>query len=112
MTTAAQTVSVAVLTHNNENTMFYGNKALQQAVEAATDGDVISLSPGFFEGCAKFSKSGLTIIGSGMDEGNSQTILTGFSMQANDNTEKLVKLTLKNVYYYCPLNPKVVSPTS
>lgn len=98
MTTAAQTVGVAVLTHNNENTMFYGNKALQQAVEAAIDGDVISLSPGLFEGCDLFSKSGLTIIGSGMDEGNSQTILTGFRMQANDNTEKLVKLTLKNVY--------------
>lgn len=98
MTTAAQTVGVAVLTHNNENTMFYGNKALQQAVEAATDGDVISLSPGTFEGYGNFSKSGLTIIGSGMDEGPSQTILTQFDLNANINDEKFVKLTLKNIY--------------
>ncbi len=104
MTAAAQTVGVAVLTHNNENTMFYGNTALQQAVEAAVEGDVITLSPGTFVGFnysyegKYFSKSGLTIIGSGMDEGPSQTILSGFALRANDNAEKYVKLTLKNIY--------------
>lgn len=105
MTTAAQTVGVAVLTHNNENTMFYGNKALQQAVEAATDGDVISLSPGTFEGYiggpyndTYFTKSGLTIIGSGMDEGPSQTIVKDFQTRADLNSDKYLKLTLKNLY--------------
>jgi len=98
MTAAAQTVGVAVLTHNNENTMFYGNTALQQAVEAAVEGDVITLSPGTFAGFNDFSKSGLTIIGSGMDEGPSQTILTGFIVQSELNNEEFVKLTLKNVY--------------
>lgn len=79
----AQTVGVAVLSHNNENTMFYGNTALQQAVDAATEGDVITLSPGTFVGFDwknSFSKSGLTIIGSGMDEGPSETILTEFNL--------------------------------
>lgn len=105
MTTAAQTVGVAVLTHNNENTMFYGNKALQQAVEAATDGDVISLSPGTFEGYiggpynnTYFTKSGLTIIGSGMNEGPSQTIVNDFRTRADFNSDKYLKLTLKNLY--------------
>lgn len=94
----AQTVGVAVLSHNNENTMFYGNTALQQAVDAAVEGDVITLSPGTFVGFDKFSKSGLTIIGSGMDEGPSQTILTDFYLRANENEEKFVKITLKNLY--------------
>lgn len=98
ITAQAQTVGVAVLTHGDAKTMFYGNTALHQAVEAATEGDVISLSPGTFNGLNNFSKSGLTIIGSGMDEGPSQTILTEFRMQANDNEEKFVKLTLKNVF--------------
>ena len=100
VTAQAQTVGVAVLTHGDAKTMFYGNSALLQAVEAATEGDVISLSPGTFHGFNNFSKSGLTIIGSGMDEGPSQTILTEFRMQANDNEEKFVKLTLKNVFIY------------
>lgn len=94
----AQTVGVAVLSHNNESTMFYGNTALQQAVDAATEGDVITLSPGTFVGFDSFSKSGLTIIGSGMGEGPSQTILTGFTVQSKHNKDNFVKLTLKNVY--------------
>lgn len=98
VTAQAQTVGVAVLTHGDAKTMFYGNTALQQAVEAATEGDVISLSPGTFNGLKDFSKSGLTIIGSGMDEGPSQTILTEFEMKANNNEERFVKLTLKNVF--------------
>lgn len=100
----AQTVGVAVLNHGNDKTLFYGNTALQQAVEAATDGDVISLSPGTFlayEGGPYenqyFIKSGLTIIGSGMDEGPSQTIIKSFSMNAGGNPEKFIKLTLKNI---------------
>lgn len=94
----AQTVGVAVLTHGDDNTMFYGNTALQEAVKAATDGDVISLSPGTFIGLKDFSKSGLTIIGSGMNEGPSQTILTGGALRASYSSKKFVKLTLKNVY--------------
>lgn len=94
----AQTVGVAVLTHGDSNTMFYGNTALQEAVKAATDGDVISLSPGTFIGLKDFSKSGLTIIGSGMIEGPSQTILTGGALRASYSSKKFVKLTLKNVY--------------
>ena len=96
----AQTVGVAVLSHNNGNTMFYGNTALQQAVDAATEGDVITLSPGTFDGLNEFSKSGLTIIGSGMDEGLSQTILKDFTMRANNNEEKFIKITLKNLYIW------------
>lgn len=98
VTAQAQTVGVAVLTHGDAKTMFYGNTALLQAVEAATEGDVISLSPGTFHGFNNFSKSGLTIIGSGMDEGPSQTILTEFSVRAKNNEEKFVKLALKNLY--------------
>lgn len=94
----AQTVGVAVLSHNNGNTMFYGNEALLQAIDAAVEGDVITLSPGTFVKPDRLSKSGLTIIGSGMDEGPSQTIMEGFYTLADDNEEKFVKLALKNLY--------------
>ena len=101
---AAQTVGVAILTHGDELTAFYGNSALHQAVDAAVEGDVISLSPGVFKGFETnpLTKSGLTIIGSGMEEGPSRTTLTGFSLRANNNSEKFIKLTLKDVYVdYC-----------
>ena len=95
----AQTVGVAVLSHNNESTMFYGNTALQQAVDAATEGDVITLSPGLFTGLNRFSKSGLTIIGSGMDEGSSQTRVESWYITPEDNEENFLKVTLKNLNF-------------
>lgn len=102
--TSAQTVGVAVLTHGDEVKMFYGNSALHQAVDAATEGDVISLSPGVFDGYVchggthnPLTKSGLTIIGSGMQEDSTGTILTDLHMIAEDNPEKFIELTLKDV---------------
>lgn len=98
ITAQAQTVGVAVLTHGDAKTMFYGNTALQQAVEAATEGDVISLSPGTFIGVDNFNKSDITIVGSGMDEGASQTILTSLRLNAESMPDRHIRFTLKNVY--------------
>lgn len=44
----AQSALVATLSHEGEITAFYGASALQQAHEAATHGDVITLSSGSF----------------------------------------------------------------
>lgn len=98
ITAQAQTLGVAVLTHGDAKTMFYGNTALQQAVEAATDGDVISLSPGTFIGVDNFNKSDITIIGSGMDEGASQTILTSLRLNAESMPDRHIRFILRNVY--------------
>lgn len=69
---SAQSVGVAILTHGDEVKSFYGNSALKQAAEVAQDGDVISLSPGFFEE-AFIKNSNLTIVGSGMVDDEYQT---------------------------------------
>lgn len=59
----AQTSTVATLTHNGVTTEYYGVTAFANAVAASTDGDLITLSPGSFNG-ATINKS-LNIRGAG-----------------------------------------------
>lgn len=66
MVTYAQVDRVATLTHGGTTTAYYGVNALQQAHEAAVDGDYISLSMGTFNITA-ITKN-VTIIGSGMQD--------------------------------------------
>ena len=44
----AQSSLIATLSHEGEVSLYYGASALQQAHEAATHGDVITLSSGTF----------------------------------------------------------------
>lgn len=64
--TYAQVDRVATLTHGGTTTAYYGVNALQQAHEAAVDGDYITLSMGTFNITA-ITKN-VTIIGSGMQD--------------------------------------------
>lgn len=66
MVTYAQVDRVATLTHGGTTTAYYGVNALQQAHEAAVDGDYITLSMGTFNITA-ITKN-VTIIGSGMQD--------------------------------------------
>lgn len=59
----AQTDLVATLTHGSELKTFSGENALEEAHEAAVDGDIITLSPGPFK-AANISKL-ITIRGAG-----------------------------------------------
>lgn len=60
----AQSDLVATLTHGTSIFAYYGDNALVEAVEAASEGDVITLSSGTFNG-ATINKA-LTIRGAGM----------------------------------------------
>lgn len=80
MTIAAQTNQVATLSHQNEISIYYGATALGQAVASATDGDVITLSAGQFDGIDLDKE--LTVRGAGLDlpnfaTGNSPTVING-----------------------------------
>lgn len=63
MTLFAQTTLVATLTKGTETTSYYGTDAFKEAVEAAADGDLITLSPGTFN-ATTLNKS-ITIRGAG-----------------------------------------------
>lgn len=66
MATWAQVDRVATLTHGGTTTAYYGISALQQAHDAAADGDYISLSRGTFN-ITSITKN-ITIVGSGMKD--------------------------------------------
>ena len=60
----AQSSLIATLSHEGEVSLYYGASALQQAHEAATHGDVITLSSGTFTS-VKITKA-ITLRGAGM----------------------------------------------
>lgn len=66
MATKAQVDRIATLTHGGTTTAYYGINALQQAHDAAEDGDYISLSRGTFN-ITSITKN-ITIVGSGMQD--------------------------------------------
>lgn len=55
----------ATLQHGDSISVYYGRNALNQANDAASNGDIITLSPGIFEHCSLLDKP-LTIRGAGM----------------------------------------------
>ena len=62
-TVSAQSTVIATLSHEGSITTFYGTPALKQALKAAEDGDIITLSPGTFQ-AANIDKS-ITLRGAG-----------------------------------------------
>lgn len=92
----AQNMLVATLTHGDEITMYYGNRALYQAHNAAQSGDVINLSGGSFAS-VKITK-GITLRGTGIDD-VSPTYLSGDFSIAVPSTETN-RLTMEGIR--CP----------
>lgn len=97
--TYAQGSLVAVLGHEGNLTAFYGAEALASALEAATDGDVITLSSGRFS-AADITKA-VTIRGAGMTVDEEAkifpTMLVGdFSINIPEETSQ--RLTMEGLY--------------
>lgn len=70
----AQVTFVATLQHEGEFTVFYNSSALQQAYNAAVNGDTITLSGGNFSFSGSFEK-GVTVRGTGFEH-DLPTVLT------------------------------------
>ena len=98
--TAAQNTCVATLKHGDTTTLFYGGNALQQAHDAAENGDVITLSEGVFQSLA-LSKE-ITVRGAGMlsDSLNhiERTTINNFQIESNVTGAKLEGLHFINDY--------------
>lgn len=71
--TFAQNLFVATLSHGDEITNYYGSSALQWALGAAEDGDLINLSAGLFYS-GDITKA-VTIHGTGISEGEHTVIV-------------------------------------
>lgn len=89
--------SIATLCHNETITTYYGSDALIEAHSAAVDGDVITLSSGFFK--AVTITKYITIKGSGMevlnlgDRMQEPTVLSGaFSFMLTADSTKTVTM--------------------
>lgn len=91
----AQSSLVATLSHEGEITAFYGASALQQAHEAATHGDVITLSSGSFLP-VDITKA-VTLRGAGMELDSVYNtlpteVLGDFTIQIVDSTTEKLKI--------------------
>lgn len=95
----AQSSLIATLSHDDNVKVFYGTDALKQAHEAATSGDVITLSSGTFT--ATDITKAITLRGAGMamDSLNNMnhTIITGdFNCTISDTT---TNLKMEGIYH-------------
>ena len=84
---AQQSTLVATLTHGETITSYYGTFAFQNAVAAAVDGDVITLSSGAFN--ATDIKKAITVRGAGMD-GDNPTIISGYFQVHKPESEQFL----------------------
>lgn len=96
----AQSNTLAILSHNGNLSTFYGSRAFRDAMNAAENGDVITLSSGNFE-ATNITKA-VTIRGAGMETDSvtktTPTIITNnFNIDVPDTIEH--KLTIEGIYH-------------
>lgn len=95
----AQSALVATLNHGEAVSVFYGASALAEAYDAATHGDVITLSNGTFNS-VDIAKN-ITVRGAGMDEAGPCTRISGnFNLYGvPDSVDATGHLTLEGLYH-------------
>lgn len=87
--------ATAMLQSGEKFSVFYGPDALQQAYDAAADGDVITLSIGTFTPLSDNMKKQLKITGASAFEENSNTNIESMTISANDVQIEGIKFTSK-----------------
>lgn len=96
----AQSNLVTTLSHNGEVSVFHGANSLQQAMEAADNGDIITLASGRYN-AANITKA-ITLRGAGMKEdtttGTFRTEIVGnFDINIPDTINE--HLTIEGIYH-------------
>lgn len=91
----AQNSLVATLSHGDNISMYYGNNALKDALNAAVNGDVISLSGGNFT-CSNITKA-VTIRGIGIDDSLPTVVTSQFDINIVENEPG--KLSLEGISF-------------
>ncbi|MBP5365537.1 MAG: hypothetical protein J6Y82_06400 [Bacteroidales bacterium] len=101
---AQNEVATAILQHGDEATIFKGNKAVVDALAAADDDDVITISQGVFDGNLVITKS-VSLLGAGMETnselGIEQTQINGYVYigSATEN-ETITNVNIEGIYFY------------
>lgn len=107
--TYAQSSMLATLSHDGEISAFYGASALREAHNAATHGDIITLSSGSFNS-VDITK-GVTIRGAGCSLDRETTIIIGDFSIAIPNDKRLI---MEGIYHNHTITLKdywLVNPT-
>lgn len=92
---SAQTNFIATLQHGESISHFYGQGAFQDAYGKASDGDIITLSPGTFNSIQTFNKS-ITVRGTGF-EAVEKTYINGDIRVFSQNPE--TKTIFEGIYF-------------
>ena len=87
----AQNNYVATLQHEGEFTHYYGSGALTSAYNAATEGDIITLSPGTFSSPGTIDK-GITLRGPGIGKGIARSYISGETTFCATDSSRIVKV--------------------
>ena len=85
VTSFAQTSFIATLQHEGEFKHYYGGGALTSAYNDATEGDIITLSPGTFSFSGVFNK-GITLRGAGVESVDKTYISSNIIFCSTDNS--------------------------
>lgn len=85
VTSFAQTSFIATLQHEGEFKHYYGGGALTSAYNDATEGDIITLSPGTFSFSGVFNK-GITLRGAGVESVDKTYISGGFTFRSTESS--------------------------
>lgn len=96
---SAQTNFIATLQHGESISHFYGQGAFQDAYGKASDGDIITLSPGTFNSISTFNKS-ITVRGTGF-EAVEKTYINGDINVSSQNPE--TKTIFEGIYFQSPV---------
>ncbi len=90
--------SIAALEHEGKLTTFTGVEALDQALEAAANGDIITLSAGLFNYSGNSVGKSVTLRGAGIDvnDGKNYTVVTNtFNLDYSTNPD--ISITLEGI---------------
>ena len=94
--------SIAALEHEGELTTFTGVEALDQALEAAADGDIITLSAGLFNYSGNKVGKSITLRGAGIDvnDGKNYTVVANtnyYTFYLDYQTNSDISITLEGI---------------
>lgn len=100
---------LATLNHNDSISVYYGVDALESALDAAANGDIITLSSGIFSAPSKITKA-VTLRGAGAwaVEGNGNLTILNDVTTLNVPEDSLYHLTIEGINFPNTVNVKTI----
>ena len=92
------------LQHNGDIVKIFSGEDVNKAINAATDGDTLFLSKGFFNGEITINKS-ISLIGSGSDtkKGSDNTTHIGYGIYIGSQNDNAPDIVIEGIYFATPI---------